>query len=88
MAVGFLRTTSHRMCRMKHRENVSETLVEFSSLHLHCGAQPHRPAADQSPHSHPAPVTKGSHFVAPRRCPMAPAATKAWRGQPLRAGRA
>ena len=33
-------------------------------------------------------VTKGSHFVAPRRCPMAPAATKAWRGQPVRAGRA
>ena len=33
----------------RHRENVSETLVEFTSLHLHRGAQPHRPAADQSP---------------------------------------
>ena len=38
----------------EHRENVSETLVESPSLHLHCGAQPHRPAADQSPHSDPA----------------------------------
>ena len=27
----------------EHRENVRETLVEFPSLHLHCGAQPHRP---------------------------------------------
>ena len=26
----------------EHRENVRETLVEFPSLHLHCGAQPHR----------------------------------------------
>ena len=38
----------------EHRENDSETLVEFPSLHLHCGAQPHRPAADQSPQSDPA----------------------------------
>ena len=38
----------------EHRENVRETLVEFPSLHLHCGAQPHRPAADQRPHSDPA----------------------------------
>ena len=56
----------------EHRENVRETLVEFPSLHLHCGARPHR---------------QGSHSVAPRRCPMAPVATTAWRGQPLRAGR-
>ena len=26
----------------EHRENARETLVEFPSLHLHCGAQPHR----------------------------------------------
>ena len=26
----------------EHRENVRETLVEFPSLHFHCGAQPHR----------------------------------------------
>ena len=26
----------------EHRENVRETLVEFPSLHVHCGAQPHR----------------------------------------------
>ena len=26
----------------EHRENVRETLVEFPSLHLHFGAQPHR----------------------------------------------
>ena len=38
----------------EHRGNVREKLVEFPSLHLHCGAQPHRPAADQSPHSDPA----------------------------------
>ena len=38
----------------EHRENVRETLVDFPSLHSHCGAQPHRPAADQSPHSDPA----------------------------------
>ena len=38
----------------EQRENVRETLVEFPSLHLHCGAQSHRPAADQSPHSDPA----------------------------------
>ena len=53
MAVGFLRTMSHRMCR-RNTENVRETLVEFPSLHLHCGAQPHRPAADQRPHLDPA----------------------------------
>ena len=70
-AVGFLRTMSHRICR-RNTENVRETLVEFPSLHWHCGAQPHR---------------QGSHSVAPRRCPMAPVATKAWRGHPLRAGR-
>ena len=56
----------------EHRVNVRETLVDFPSLHFHCGAQPHR---------------QGSHSVAPRRCPMAPVAIKAWRGQPLRAGR-
>ena len=38
----------------EHRENVRETLVKFPSLHLHCGAQPYRPAADQSPHLDPA----------------------------------
>ena len=38
----------------EHREKVRKTLVEFPSLHLHCGAQPHRPAADQRPHSDPA----------------------------------
>ena len=38
----------------EHRENVRETLVEFPSLHLHCGAQPHRTAADQRPHLDPA----------------------------------
>ena len=38
----------------EHREKVSGTLVEFPSLHLHCVAQPHRPAADQSTHSDPA----------------------------------
>ena len=53
MAVGFLRTMSHRMCR-RNTENVRETLVEFTSLHLHCGAQPHRPAADQRSDSDPA----------------------------------
>ena len=45
-----------------------ETLVEFPPLHLHCGAQPH---------------SQCSHSAALRRCPMAPVATKAWRGQPL-----
>ena len=39
----------------EHREDIRETLVEFPSLHLHCGAQPHRPAADQRPLSDPAP---------------------------------
>ena len=75
----------------EHREHVREMLVKFPSLHLHCGAQPHRPARLRlrpEPPFGPGAVTKGSHFVAPRRCPMAPAATKAWRGQPLRAGRA
>ena len=38
----------------EHRENDNEMLVEFRSLHLHCGAQPHRPAANQSPQSDPA----------------------------------
>ena len=38
----------------EHRENVGETLVEVPSLHSHCGAQLHRPAADQRPHSDPA----------------------------------
>ena len=38
----------------EHRENDSETLVKFPSLHLHCGAQRHRPAADQRPQSDPA----------------------------------
>ena len=33
----------------EHREKCSVRLVEFPSLHLHCGAQPHKPAADQSP---------------------------------------
>ena len=45
-----------------------ETLVEFLPLHLHCGAQP---------------LSQGSHSFALRRCPTAPVATKAWRGQPL-----
>ena len=38
----------------EHRENDSKMLVEFPSLHLHCGAKPQRPAADQSPRSDPA----------------------------------
>ena len=44
----------------ERRENISQTLVEFPSLHLHCGAQPHRPAADQSPHSD-LPRSRGVH---------------------------
>ena len=44
---------------MEHRENVRETLVEFPLLHLHCGAQLHRPAADQRPHSDPARSPRG-----------------------------
>ena len=43
----------------EHRENVRETLVVFPSLHLHCGAQPHRPAADQRPHLDPARSPRG-----------------------------
>ena len=58
-----------------YRENVRETLVEFPSLHLHCGAQPHRQRF----------ALRCTSQVSHRS--MAPVATKAWRGQPLRAGR-
>ena len=63
MAVCFLRTMSHRMCRRNTERYVVtyaskrtsvRCLAKFPSLHLHCGAQPHRLAVDQSPHSDPA----------------------------------
>ena len=70
MAVGFLRTMSHRMCR-RNTERTSGRRLS-NSCRCICTVEPSR-------------LDKGS--VAPRRCPMAPVATKAWRGQPLRAGR-
>ena len=72
MAVGFLRTISHRMCR-RNTERTSGRRLSNSRRCI-CTVEPSR-------------IDKGSHFVAPRGCPMAPVATKAWRGQPLRAGR-
>ena len=36
LAVGFLRTMSHRIIR-RNTENDSVTLAEFPLLHLHCG---------------------------------------------------
>ena len=77
MAVGFLRTMSHRMYR-RNTENVKETLVEFPSLHLHCGAQPHRPAADQRPHLDPA--------QSPRVHTLLHLAGVRWRRRPPRPG--
>ena len=62
----------------EHRENVRETLVEFPSLHLHCGAQPHRPAADQRPHLDPA--------RSPRVHTSLHLAGAPWRRQPPRPG--
>ena len=80
----------------EHRENDSESLS--NSLRCICTVEPSRidqlrrlyraiPIGPEPPVG-PDVVTKGSHFVAPRRCPMAPMATKGWRGQPLRAGHA
>ena len=86
IAVGFLRTMSHRMCR-RNTERTSGRCLS-SSLRCICTVEPSRidQLRTRAPFR-PGAVTKGSHFVAPRRCPMALAATKAWRGQPLRAGR-
>ena len=72
MAVGFLRTMSHRMCR-RNKERTSGRRLSNSRRCI-CTVDPSR-------------IDKGAHSVAPRRFPMAPVATKAWRGQPLRAGR-
>ena len=72
MAVGFLRTFCHRMCR-RNTERTSRRRLSNSRRCI-CAVEPSR-------------LDKDSHSVAPRRCPMAPVATKAWRGQPLRAGR-
>ena len=87
MAVGFLRTMSNRMCR----RNTETTSVDACRIPVAAFAL-WSPAAQTScgpePPFGPGAVTKGSYFVAPCRCPMAPAATKAWRGQPLRAGHA
>ena len=70
MAVGFLCTMSHRMCRTNTERTSGRRLSK--SRRCFCTVEPSR-------------IDKGS--VAPRRCPMAPVSTKAWHGQPLRAGR-
>ena len=72
MAVGCLRTMSLRMCQMNTERTPGRRLS--NSHRCICTVEPSR-------------IDKGSHSAAPRRCPMAPVATRAWRGQPLRAGR-
>ena len=78
LAVGFLRTMSHRIFRRNTERTTERTFADFPSLHLQCG-----PAAssrrdqlrrfctellqsDQSPQTGACPhlVTKGSHLVA------------------------
>ena len=42
MAVGFLRTMSHRMCRMNTERTSGRRLSNSRRCFWHCGAQPHR----------------------------------------------
>ena len=37
LAVGFLRTMSHRICRRNTERTTERTFADFPSLHLHCG---------------------------------------------------
>ena len=91
LAVGFLRTMSHRIIR---RNTESTTVRRLpNSLRCLCTVESSRRdqlwrfstelfQSDQSPQlgASPGLVIKGSHFVALlRRCSMEPTATKAWR---------
>ena len=83
MAVGFLRTRGHGIFR---RNTERTTLRRLSnSLRCICTVEPSRidqlrQLCTELFHRTRAGVfTKAAHFIAPRRCPMAPSATKAGR---------